>query len=86
MSATKQEKPDITPASPDGSQLEGGDEPVKKHEALDDDPVFTLAEQRKIIHRVDWRLIIPCGLMYCMFDCTRTPSPFQHHTGLTEAP
>jgi hypothetical protein len=33
-------------------------------EALDDDPVYTRAEQRKIIHRVDRRLISVAGIIY----------------------
>lgn len=33
-------------------------------EALDDDPVYTYAEQRKIIHRVDRRLITVAGIIY----------------------
>ncbi|KAL8673693.1 MAG: hypothetical protein Q9168_001908, partial [Polycauliona sp. 1 TL-2023] len=33
--------------------------------ALDDDPVYSYHEQRKIIHRIDRRLIITCGVIYC---------------------
>lgn len=33
-------------------------------EALDDDPVYSYAEQRKIIHRLDWRLITIAGIIY----------------------
>ncbi|KAM0720861.1 hypothetical protein Q7P37_003146 [Cladosporium fusiforme] len=33
-------------------------------EALDDDPVYSYAEQRKIIHRVDIRLITVAGIIY----------------------
>ena len=32
---------------------------------LDDDPVFSYKEQRAIIHRVDRRLVVTCGLIYC---------------------
>ena len=32
---------------------------------LDDDSVYSVKEQRKIIHRVDRRLVITCGLIYC---------------------
>lgn len=46
--------PDVTPpASLDNAE-----------EALDDDPVYTRAEQRKIIHRVDRRLISVAGIIY----------------------
>ena len=34
-------------------------------DGLDDDPVYSRAEQRKIIHRVDRRLVITCGIIYC---------------------
>ncbi|KAL8713143.1 MAG: hypothetical protein Q9220_002664 [cf. Caloplaca sp. 1 TL-2023] len=33
--------------------------------AMDDDPVYSRAEQRAIIHRVDRRLVATCGLIYC---------------------
>lgn len=33
-------------------------------EALDDDSVYTYAQQRKIIHRVDLRLITVAGIIY----------------------
>lgn len=32
---------------------------------IDDDPVYSYAEQRSIIHRVDRRLVTTCGLLYC---------------------
>ena len=34
-------------------------------QSLDDDPVFSYAEQRKIIHKVDRRLVLMLGFMYC---------------------
>ena len=33
-------------------------------EALDDDPVYSYKEQRKIIHRLDRRLITIAGIIY----------------------
>lgn len=33
--------------------------------ALDNDPVYSYREQRKIIHRIDRRLVITCGIIYC---------------------
>ena len=33
---------------------------------IDDDPVYSHKEQRAIIHRVDRRLVITCGLIYCI--------------------
>ncbi|KAI4232785.1 MAG: hypothetical protein LQ349_004789 [Xanthoria aureola] len=34
-------------------------------QALDTDPVYSYREQRKIIHRIDRRLVITCGIIYC---------------------
>ncbi|KAK5103428.1 hypothetical protein LTS08_002843 [Lithohypha guttulata] len=41
-------------------------------EALDYDPEYTPAEQKKIIHRVDMRLISTCGILYCISLMDRT--------------
>lgn len=38
----------------------------------DEDTEFTPAEQRKIIHRIDRRLLITCGVMYCVSLMDRT--------------
>jgi hypothetical protein len=48
-------------------QIETGlENQIKKPvEALDDDPEFTYTEQRKIIHRLDRRLITMTGMIYC---------------------
>ncbi|KAL8830198.1 MAG: hypothetical protein Q9170_005844 [Blastenia crenularia] len=32
---------------------------------IDNDPVYSYAEQRSIIHRIDLRLVVTCGLLYC---------------------
>lgn len=39
-----------------------------REELLDDDPVFSYAEQRKIIHKVDRRLVLMLGFMYCEYQ------------------
>lgn len=42
------------------------DQPEKSNvhaEPVDDDEEFTVAEQRKIIHRIDWRLLVILGFM-----------------------
>ncbi|KAL8967994.1 MAG: hypothetical protein Q9197_005117 [Variospora fuerteventurae] len=36
---------------------------VERH--IDNDPVYSYKEQRAIIHRVDRRLVVTCGLIYC---------------------
>lgn len=39
---------------------------------LDDDEEYTPEEQRKIIHRIDRRLIATTGIMYCVSLMDRT--------------
>lgn len=55
---------EVTPTEePLGSLSEkAGSHPT--NESLDDDPVYTYAEQRKIIHRLDRRLISIAGIIY----------------------
>ena len=40
--------------------------------AIDDDEEYTPEEQRKIIHRIDRRLIATTGIMYCISLMDRT--------------
>lgn len=40
--------------------------------ALSEDAEYTLDEQKKIIHRVDRRLVVACGIMYCVSLMDRT--------------
>lgn len=35
------------------------------HSDLDHDEVYSLREQRAIIHRIDRRLVTVCGVIYC---------------------
>lgn len=50
---------------------ERGDSPDHKtHYDLDSE--FTLAEQRKIVHRIDRRLVVTVGVMYCVSLMDRT--------------
>lgn len=53
------------------------DESFPEHpkEALGDDPEYSPKEQRKIIHRVDRRLILTCGVLYCISLMDRTNLP-----------
>ena len=39
---------------------------------LDVDEIYSHAEQRAIIHRVDRRLVTMCGVMYCISLMDRT--------------
>lgn len=51
-------------------------------EALDDDPVYTFAEQRKIIHRVDRRLISVAGVIYMNSLMDRSNLPNANIAGM----
>lgn len=46
--------------------------PNKACDDVDVDEEFTYKEQRKIIHRVDKRLVTTCGLGYCISLMDRT--------------
>ena len=36
-------------------------------ESMDNsDPVYSYEEQRAIVHRIDRRLVVTCGLLYCV--------------------
>jgi hypothetical protein len=50
--------------SPNRSDDSDRDKPVVVQEALDDDPVYSYQEQRKIIRRLDLRLISVAGVIY----------------------
>ncbi|RJE21364.1 phthalate transporter [Aspergillus sclerotialis] len=64
MSNTDSEKPKSV------ERIEDVDQPVLNN--LDYDEEFTPAEQRKIIHRVDRRLVTMTGLAYCISLMDRT--------------
>ena len=48
------------------------------------DEEFTPAEGRKIIHRIDRRLVTTCGFMYCISLMDRTNLPFAAIAGMTK--
>lgn len=50
----------------------------------EEDTEFTPEEQRKIMHRVDRRLIIICGLMYCVSLKDRSMVSGAAVAGMTE--
>lgn len=51
-------------------ESEAGVEPIESQkpmlENIDDDPVFSYEEQRKIIRRVDFRLVLMLGFLHCV--------------------
>ncbi|KAL8657956.1 MAG: hypothetical protein Q9202_007640 [Teloschistes flavicans] len=53
------------------SSGKGDDEDVPSRLDLDDDPVYSYKEQRAIIHRVDRRLVVTLGLIYCLAQIDR---------------
>ncbi|KAF2210373.1 hypothetical protein CERZMDRAFT_113301 [Cercospora zeae-maydis SCOH1-5] len=52
-------------------------------EALDDDPVYSYAEQRKIIHRLDLRLITVAGVIYMNSLMDRSNLPNANIAGMS---
>lgn len=62
-----------------------GEDAIKKpsQEALDDDPEFSYAEQRKIIPKIDRRLIIMTGVMYMVSLMDRSNLPNAAIAGMT---
>lgn len=50
------------------SHLEHGQQSDDEKKSLEEDPLtyFTPAEQKKIIHRLDRRLVVVVGVMYCV--------------------
>ncbi|KAI4099511.1 MAG: hypothetical protein LQ339_005938 [Xanthoria mediterranea] len=53
------------------SSNHGSDTDAPSRSDLDDDPVYSYKEQRAIIHRIDRRLVVTLGLMYCMSQIDR---------------
>lgn len=51
---------------------------------IDVDEVYTYAEQRKIVHRVDRRLVSMCGLGYCISLMDRTNLSVAAIAGMTK--
>lgn len=49
---------------------------------IDVDEEYTYEEQRKIIHRVDWRLVTICGLSYTVSLMDRTNTSVAAISGL----
>ncbi|GIZ47405.1 hypothetical protein CKM354_001049700 [Cercospora kikuchii] len=74
MNNEKQEVLRIERASPYTSDSEYGTQ-TRQVEALDDDPEFSYPEQRKVIHRIDKRLVVMAGLMYCVSLMDRSNLP-----------
>jgi hypothetical protein len=48
------------------------DEKGSQRSDLSEDEEYTIQEQRKIIHRIDRRLVLTTGIMYCVSLMDRT--------------
>lgn len=51
----------------DGPKCRNALETETDPESMDNsDPVYSYEEQRAIVHRIDRRLVVTCGLLYCV--------------------
>jgi hypothetical protein len=64
MAASKDDISQLENASPSSQSSEHQYKEQVQNEPLDEDPVYSYAEQRKIIHRLDRRLITIAGVIY----------------------
>jgi hypothetical protein len=64
MAAPKNDISQMETSPPSSENLEHQPKEHVQEDALDDDPVYSYAEQRKIIHRLDRRLITIAGVIY----------------------
>ena len=53
------------------SSIESGNGEAAFSVDIDDDPVYSHQQQRAIIHRIDRRLVVTLGLMYCVAHLDR---------------
>lgn len=58
--------------APDRVSVDYINDTTKQNYDIDVDEIYTYAEQRKIVHRVDRRLVTMCGLGYCISLMDRT--------------
>ncbi|KAF1837178.1 MFS general substrate transporter [Decorospora gaudefroyi] len=65
-----------------GDSFNDSKENHEHREALDDDPVYTYAEQRKIIHKIDRRLITVAGIIYMNSLMDRSNLPNANIAGM----
>lgn len=57
----------------------------KSSAGIDDDEQYSYVEQRRIIHRVDRRLVSTCGILYCVSMIDRNNLSAASIAGLTES-
>lgn len=51
--------------------VKGGNGEASFSSDIDNDPVYSYQEQRAIIHRIDRRLVVTLGLIYCVSQIDR---------------
>jgi hypothetical protein len=69
---TNNQQQDALSSSDEEKNVNGDNNVV---EPLDEDPEFSYKEQRKIIHRIDKRLVTMTGVMYCVSLMDRSNLP-----------
>jgi hypothetical protein len=72
MAATMTSNDHVRDSSDEKFDAKHLDEAGSQRSALSDDEEYSSQEQRKIIHRVDRRLVLTCGIMYCISLMDRT--------------
>ena len=84
---------DMGPRNADDLEIEHASSPMgsshssdrqEKEQLLDEDPVYSYAEQRKIIHRLDRRLITIAGIIYMNDRMDRSNLPNAAIAGMNE--
>lgn len=57
--------------------------PEKQHSVGSSDDSLSISEQRRVIRRIDLRLVLTCGLMYCISLIDRTNLSAASIAGMT---
>ncbi|KAL8992252.1 MAG: hypothetical protein Q9169_007246 [Polycauliona sp. 2 TL-2023] len=66
------------------SGVNGSEGEALSHLHMDDDPVYSYEEQRAIIRRIDRRLVVTLGFIYCMSQIDRGNLGNASIAGMTE--
>lgn len=77
------EKQDLSYAHVDTSVKPGSDVDLSIGQVIDDDHGFTPEEQKKIIRRIDRRLVVTVGVMYCVNFMDRTNMSVANIAGMS---
>lgn len=85
-SAEEQVSSSISVAEKRAGGPEVGEEELQKASAvaLDDDEEYSYKEQRKIVHKIDRRLVVMTGVIYCVSLVDRNNLPNAAIAGMTQ--